>query len=291
MEIGKVSCIIPTYKRSDSLIRAINSVLSQSYDNLEIIVVDDNNPNDEYSLKVQERLLTIQDERLKYIQQTKHINGAAARNEGILAARGEYIAFLDDDDEWGSKKLEDQISKLKSDPLVGGVSTLYSLCADGKVFRVCKPYTGEGLHRKILQRSVSVFTSTVVFRKEALSRSGYFDTSMVRHQDLQLLLDFLSKYKLTVVNKPHVMIHTDIGGNRPTAKEFIQIKELFFEKMKSHFEKYDLKTRKRIYSAHYFEIILLALREKKVNLAILYWLKIGLRPSAYIDLFIRFRNR
>ena len=106
---GMVSCIIPTYRRSDSLIKAINSVLAQTYKNIEVIVVDDNDPDDKYSIMVQDKLATIKDERLRYIKQERHKNGAAARNTGIKASRGEYIAFLDDD-EWLPEKLEMQIN-------------------------------------------------------------------------------------------------------------------------------------------------------------------------------------
>lgn len=130
---GMVSCIIPTYKRSDTLIRAVKSVINQSYKNLEIIIVDDNEPNDEYSLIVQERLKAISDERIRYIQQKKHINGAAARNVGINAARGEFIAFLDDDDEWLPSKIEKQINKLMSNQEYNGITCLYTICTNGKV--------------------------------------------------------------------------------------------------------------------------------------------------------------
>src|SRR5690554_2886294 len=95
---GMVSCIIPTYKRSETLVRAINSVLEQTYKKIEILVIDDNHPNDRFSLMVQKQLEQFND-KVRYIQQEKHVNGAVARNVGIKFARGEYIAFLDDDDE------------------------------------------------------------------------------------------------------------------------------------------------------------------------------------------------
>src|SRR5690625_1560547 len=257
MKKDLVSCIIPTYRRSDSLKRAINSVLNQTYKDIEVIVVDDNNPNDEYSLEVQEKIKTIKDTRLKYIQQDKHINGAAARNVGINNAKGEYIAFLDDDDEWLPNKLEIQIASLKKNPEYGGATCFYTLYNNGKPIRKCPPYLSEDLYRKVFDRSVSVYTTTLVLRKEALDKTGYFDENLIRHQDLLLLLDFLEHEKLYVVQKNLVQIHTDIGGNRPSANQLVKVKKDFFLCVKHHFNNFDKKTNERIFAAHYFEIVYL----------------------------------
>lgn len=265
MEKGLVSCIVPTYKRSDSLIRAINSILNQTYEKLEVIVVDDNDPNDTYSLKVQERLKTIEDSRVRYIQQEKHINGAVARNVGIQASKGEFIAFLDDDDEWLPNKLQAQLSLLNKNPEYKAVSCLYTYCYNNKPIRKCPPYTNTELHKKVLDRSVSICTPTVVFKKEALDRTGYFDETLVRHQDLQLFLDFLAKEKMIVLPEYHVLIHTDIGGNRPSSDNIEQIKLDFFRVTMNHFNMYSNREKKNIFAAHYFEIILVALREKNLK--------------------------
>lgn len=291
MEKGLVSCIIPTYKRSDSLVRAIKSILNQTYKKLEVLVVDDNDLNDEYSLKVQERLKTIKDTRVRYIQQDKHINGAAARNAGIRASKGEYIAFLDDDDEWLPNKLEAQISLLQENPEYNAVSCLYTFCKNNKPIRKCPPYDNKELHKKVLDRSISILTPTVVFKKEALDRTGYFDESLIRHQDLQLFLDYLAKEKMILLPEYHVLIHTEIGGNRPNAEKLEEIKMHFFNKMNRHFEMYNNKERKNIYAAHYFEIVFVALKEKKFKLILKYLLKIGLNLQAYRQLYQRYKNR
>ena len=99
---GLVSVIMPTYKRSEKLLRAIDSVLNQTYKNLELLLVNDNEPFDEYTelLEKNEVEKYSNDERFHLILQDKHINGAVARNVGIRQARGQYIAFLDDDDWW-----------------------------------------------------------------------------------------------------------------------------------------------------------------------------------------------
>ncbi|MGN8646343.1 glycosyltransferase family 2 protein [Gracilibacillus sp. HCP3S3_G5_1] len=288
---GLVSCIIPTYKRNDTLLRAINSVLEQTYKNLEVIVVDDNEPNDDYSKIVQKKLSTITDKRVRYIQQDKHINGAAARNVGIRASKGEFIAFLDDDDEWLVTKIEKQVMILKESNEYGAVSCLYTYYDNGNPIRKAPHYTTKDLHLKVLNRSVSILTSTVLFRKEALDKSGYFDESFIRHQDLQLFLDFLKVNKMQVLSEYDVKIHIDEGGNRPNSIKMIKIKEHFLKKMEHHFNLYDNKTQKRIYSGHYFEIIFLLIKEKRFLLSIRYLLKIGFNPTAYYDVFKRLLGR
>ena len=104
----RVSVIIPTYKRANYIKRAIDSVLNQTYRDIELIIVDDNNPGDEDRNKLEKIIKEYKDERLIYIQHEKNLNGAAARNTGITKATGEYITFLDDDDFY----LEDRIENL-----------------------------------------------------------------------------------------------------------------------------------------------------------------------------------
>ena len=95
---GTVSVIIPTYKRK-SILRAVNSVLTQDYKNLEVIVVDDNANYPEYRKIVRDELAEhIAENKIVLIQNSKNLGGALARNEGILVSHGEYIAFFDDDD-------------------------------------------------------------------------------------------------------------------------------------------------------------------------------------------------
>lgn len=288
---GMVSCIIPTYKRSETLIRAVNSVLNQTYKNIEVIVVDDNNPNDENSLIVQERLANISDSRLRYIQQKEHINGAVARNVGIKAANGEFIAFLDDDDEWINYKLEKQIKKLNENPDYGGISCLYTFYKNNIPYRKCEPYNDENLHRKVLNRTVSIFTSSVVLRKTCLDESGYFNESLKRHQDLQLLLDFLYNNKILVLNEYLLKINTELGTNRPNVYNFIKIKEDFFKNITKHFELYTKKEQVQIMNAHYFEIILIAIREKNIPIIFKYISKIGINIESYKHLYVRFKSR
>ena len=110
MEKELVSVVITTYKRRVSQIKAaIDSVLNQSHENLELIIVDDSPNEYEYRDEVKNYCENISDSRVKYIQHEKNMGACAARNTGFSNSNGKYIAFLDDDDEWVKDKIEKQL--------------------------------------------------------------------------------------------------------------------------------------------------------------------------------------
>lgn len=291
MEKNLVSVVIPTYKRSDTLERAIDSVLNQTYKSIEIIIVDDNNPNSMESSLVKEKLKKYKkNENVKYISQKKHINGAVARNIGIKNAKGEYIAFLDDDDEWNPLKIELQLKYMLENNLYG-VSCLYEIKNKNKVIRKCKAYNGKKLHKKVISRQISIFTSTILLKRNILDITGYFNENLIRHQDLQLLLDYLYEYQMGVLNKYLVTLHSDSEINHPKIDRMIEVKKEFFKICSKHLEKYSNKEQNNILAAHYFEIILIALKQKKILIIIKYLIKIGFNLEAYKEVILRYKNR
>ena len=114
MEEELVSVIIPTYKRYDVLSRAIDSALNQTYNNIEIIVIDDNKKESEFRKKTEETMKKYENNsKVKYIKNEKNLGGAETRNVGVKNANGEFIAFLDDDDEFVNDKIEKQMKHYK----------------------------------------------------------------------------------------------------------------------------------------------------------------------------------
>ena len=227
---GLVSVVIPTYRRSDKLSRAINSVLNQSYSNLELLLVNDNEPDDVYT----ENLLKIiedyqNDPRFHLVLQEKHINGAVARNYGINNARGEYIAFLDDDDWWENNKLELQVEALEQLPLDwGGVSCRIKRYNNDELIMIQPKYKDGYVYKDVLKLMADYETGTLLLRHEALDAAGYFDPTLSRHQDLQLLINFTHIYKLKQLND---LLHCrDISDNqnRPNVERILLAKKQFF---------------------------------------------------------------
>lgn len=291
-KIKLVSCIIPSYKRTNTLKRAINSVLAQTYKTIEVLVVDDNITGDEYSVKIRQIVDGYHyDSRVRLITQPKHINGAEARNAGILAAKGEWIAFLDDDDEWLPTKIEKQIKALNIHPECMGVSCLYNEYMDNVLKHSCPCYTTENLTLKIFTRQIAVFTSTVLLNREKLLEFGGFNNKLKRHQDLQLLIDFSSRNNMTVVPEYLVKLHADSNINRPTLNTFIKIKEDFFRAMSDLFKSYSKVQQNLILSAHYYEIVFVALKEKNFYIAMKYIFKAGIHPKAISMLMQRIKDK
>ena len=101
-----ISVIIPTYKRSETLERAIKSVMAQTYKNIEIIVVDDNAEYPEYRIRNKKMIEKYKD--IIFIENKINLGGGLSRNEGIKKAKGAFLAFLDDDDEFLPEKIEKQ---------------------------------------------------------------------------------------------------------------------------------------------------------------------------------------
>lgn len=286
-----VSVIIPSYKRSDTVTRAVNSVLNQSYKDLEVLVVDDNIPGDKYSVILKKVIESINDKRVRLVTQSQHINGAKARNVGIENANGEYVAFLDDDDEWLPRKLEKQIAFLKDNSNYKGCSVLYNEYKGDNVVHSCPEYTADNLFLKIFRREVAVFTSTVLLKRDCLIESGMFDIRLKRHQDLQMLLRFTKCFEMGVVPEYLVKLHLDSGINRPNADAIVKVKENFFNSVRDLYEGCTKSERNLIKSAHCYEVMFAALKQKKLFMAIKYFAKAGFSPMGFKLLQKRIADR
>lgn len=236
---GLVSVVIPTYKRSDMLRRAIESILEQSYNNVECLVVNDNTPGDEFSQILYKLIEKYRDnKRFHFLEQKVHKNGAAARNVGIRAAKGEYIAFLDDDDYWDIEKIEEQIAVLSNLPSdYGAVSCLMRLYRKGKIYSANYPYKDGYIHYEVLTRSISMGTGSLLIRRVALDNTGYFDENLRRFQDPQLFSCLTEKYKVKLIKKYLHNRDVDDAQNRPTIETINRYQEDFFNSVSPQLER------------------------------------------------------
>ena len=252
---GLVSVVVPTYKRSDMLARCMDSVLNQSYRNLELILVNDNEVGDEYSQKLYHLLEQYSDDRLRFVEQERHINGAVARNAGIRIARGEYIAFNDDDDYWEPQKLERQVKLLSSlDESWGAVSCLMRIYNKNQLQEALLPYRDGSILLDLLERKTSMGTGALLIRHSALDAAGYFDENLVRHQDLQLFACLAEKYKIKL---DRVYLHNrDVqdGQNRPNAAKMLEVKKAFFASIGDILDRLPEADAKKVRIMHDFEL-------------------------------------
>ena len=280
---GLVSVVIPTYRRSEMLDRAVKSVLSQSYENLELLLVNDNVPNDEYSQELMRRVKSYEnDPRFRLILQEKHVNGAVARNAGIRQAKGEYIAFLDDDDWWEPEKIEKQVCVLRqlSDEW-GGVSCQYAFVdRDGNIVGRSRPYKDGNIYVDILNLVTDVTTCSLLLRHDALDETGYFDENLLRHQDYQLLVNFTVRFKLKLVEESLLNIDVSDGQNRPDGEKLIEHKKKFFESVAPVMSQISRRDQKCIRCMHQFELGYVFLKSRNIRKGLKYSMSIFTSPKA-----------
>ncbi|UPQ79288.1 glycosyltransferase [Flavobacterium azooxidireducens] len=198
-----VSVIIPTYKRSDYLIRAIESVLKQTYSPIEIIVVDDNDGNNEFRKDTKKSLEKyISKDVVRYVEHEKNKGIAAARNSGIKVAKGEYIAFLDDDDEFLPQKTALQMSCFqKNESTLGLVYGSYiRFEVDTNSERIIKPKF-KGDLKDILGVNHIGPPSMVMCKIEAVSKVVGFDESLVAREDFDFYYRLAKHYTIDYVDE------------------------------------------------------------------------------------------
>ncbi|MCG9479561.1 MAG: glycosyltransferase [Actinomycetia bacterium] len=243
----KVSVIIPTYNRASLIPRAIESVLAQNYNGIEIIIVDDGSTDN-----TKEVINKLKDKKIKYIQHKENMGGAAARNTGIKMAKAEYIAFLDSDDEWFPKKLETQI-KVFND-MNDDTGVVYS--AFWKIHEGCKSYKPnkiikkkEGwIHEELLNGNF-VTLQAALLKKDCFSKAGLFDVSIQRLHDWELWLRISRYFKFKFIDEPLVNVYYTPISISTNHNALIESSKKILRKHFSEFSK-----NKKILSKRYFYI-------------------------------------
>ena len=209
----KVSVIIPTYKRSIDIERAVDSVLNQSLDSFEVIVVDDNGIDTIEGENTASVMSKYKDDmRVIYIRHEINKNGSAARNTGIRVAQGKYISFLDDDDSYMPNRLEKMYNKLESlDDSWGACYTAYVKNLPNGTQQFSKENSEGNVFKQALMRSLYIGTgSNLFFRRNVIDDIGLFDEQFKRNQDLEYLVRVLSKYKMAYVNEVLMQAFYDV---------------------------------------------------------------------------------
>lgn len=239
-----VTVIITSYKRPvDVVERAVTSVLEQTYSNLEILIVDDNVNNSPES-EVLRTAFTGRD-KIRYIKQDGNKGACAARNLGISKAKGEFIAFLDDDDTWEKDKLEIQLARFEgTDENVGMV-----YCLGDVIVCTTNPPTVEEYYTTKLYKDEITFadqlkydyigsTSQALIRKSCLVALGGFDESLPARQDYEMWLRISKQYRIFGVKKVlfHYFQH-DMVQITKSPKKALTGYRIVYDKYKSDYKK------------------------------------------------------
>lgn len=190
-----VSVIITTYGDSSTLSRAVDSVLGQSYKNIELIVVDDNGDEGDYRLSTEEVMRSYKDvDCISYICHSDNLNGSAARNTGIGHATGTYLTFLDNDDLMLRERIAnavDSLEKTKRDAFFCDVL----LMAQGRCAMIQSLDKDELTWKDLLINPGCMGTGSNLFlRRSAVASTGLFDVSFRRNQDIEYMLRLLYRH-------------------------------------------------------------------------------------------------
>jgi glycosyltransferase involved in cell wall biosynthesis len=201
----KVSVIIPTYNRAHLLERAIRSVLNQTFQDFELIVVDDASTDET------DRLINNLGHQIRYIRHDKNRGASAARNTGIKHSSGDYIAFLDSDDEWLPEKLEKQIKVFENRPdKLGLVYVGYSdeIKPDEPII---PQYRGDILYYLLINNYVGSTTSPLV-RKICFERVGFFDESLPALNDWDMWIRIAQHYEFEFIPEVLARFHLQLDS-------------------------------------------------------------------------------
>ncbi len=232
-----VSVIIPTYNRASLVARAIRSVQVQTYEDWEVIVVDDASNDD-----TEQVVRSIEDARVRYVRHETNRGGGAARNTGVRASCSQYIAFLDSDDVWFPKKLKLQV-RMMSDTS-SSVSVVYCkhIIKNESESSTRRPeslqmYRGD-VRAELFSGWCPATTSAFLVDKSTLKEVGLFDTNLPSFQDYDLWLKISKKYLFEYVDdyllKRSIEYEGQITSNFEARKRGL---EILLKKWKKEIEK------------------------------------------------------
>jgi glycosyltransferase involved in cell wall biosynthesis len=222
-----VSVVIPVFNRPVAIRRAIDSVLQQTWQDFEILIVDDASTDQTASVVAE-----IADPRIRLIRHAHRRGGSAARNSGIQEARAPYVAFLDSDDEWMPSKLRRQLELFETaDDSVGLVYTgLQRILPDGMAStRIPQRY--RNLNRQLLVENVVGGASVGMVRRDVLRQIGGFDEDLPSKQDVDMWLRISQRFSADFVPDPLVRVWQSDGDRITTnVDNLIRGRQIFFQK-------------------------------------------------------------
>lgn len=235
----RISIILPTYNRVHCIARAINSVLEQTWQDYEIIIVDDCSTDG-----TKEYVQSLQNQRIKYILLSQNVGVGAARNIGIKEAVGEYIAFQDSDTIWVSDKLEKQVMYL--DSLDNSTAMVYSpykrIYHDYSIIYPGLDVPMEEKNGCILKHLLEhplVDAPTMLIRKCVLSELGGFDPCMKALEDYELSIRIAQKYQICILDEVLLFSYNEEDSISNDSGRYIQNSFYILKKHRKLFEQYD----------------------------------------------------
>ena len=210
----KVTVVITTYNRAGLLTRAVESVLSQTYTDYEIIIVDDRSSDN-----TQDVIAGLDDPRIRSFRHERNRGLSAARNTAIFNARGEYVALLDDDDEWLPMNLELRVRRFASSSTKVGLVYGWREVVDDSTGKV-RPHTRHTLEGDLFEHLLALNyiagSPDLMVRLSAAREIGGFDESLHASVELLFLTQIAQRFHIAVVPKVISRQHAEHGHGRMT---------------------------------------------------------------------------
>lgn len=212
-----VTAVVTTYDRFEEATRAIESVLQQTYDPIEFLVVEDGTESG-----VEQWLVDEGYDSVRYVRHATNQGLSGGRNTAIALASGEYIAFLDDDDSWKPERIERQVEVVQSLPepereRVGVVYCAVEARENGQVASIIPPENSGNLRESIMRDGPSTLQSSCLFSKQVLIDIGGYDESLLSSVDHDLWLSLaIHDYNAKTVAEPLVISYDTFADSMMT---------------------------------------------------------------------------
>lgn len=246
MQMKKVSVIIPFFSHKEWLKEALDSVFSQTYQNFEVILVNDGSKEDINDI------ISNYDSRLIYLTQ-KNAGPGAARNKGIRQASGDYIAFEDSDDIWLPTKLEEQIAFMEEIGAIWCHTGFYNWWPETNTLKVAN--TSRDYDNIYLQRFVTtrIATPSIVIKRNIFNEVSYLFPEYIRNgEDGALYTKLAKKYSLALVEEPLVKVRMRGNNSKTHAIERFKLEADTYKSLKNSRDKFPrtILLTKRLYSIY-----------------------------------------
>ena len=215
----KVSVIIPTYNRCTKLKRALKSVMLQTMQEFEIIIVNDASNDETY-----EYLEHVKGDKIRVIHNKMSKGCAGSRNIGIMHANGEYIAFLDDDDEFFPTKLETHLKVMIDDKIDVSYSDMLRVCRDGSIYYWKSPrlikeeHFNNNIHDFC---GMSLSMQQIMIRKQCFENVGFLDETSPNMEDVDFYQKVVEKCKIIHINEATTLYYDNAGVSENHCKTII----------------------------------------------------------------------